>query len=281
MKSVVCVMAILTIIGLIVLFVATYINIRNPHTEHFSINGYSTRSLYSQSENFDKDVQNFKTVLADRDQPLLMKRCYQVSGAEILFVLFVDCYMMFGQVTTSRFDDVVMQIKEKLKEFRTEIGQSIKGQVYVLLSQTTYMRDEKNNVIVAQYNVGSYLHSPVNVMNNDDGKQLYEKKLMYVFVIFFTDYKTPNIPRESPFELTKLLKPLESQKSQCFIACMNDSTNSYCGCLNYGGEDEFQSRCAATPRKGDQTEAVPSDFWVLYEINKESSTLMNDRFFND
>jgi len=281
MKQITCAIAAFIMMVVIVVFVCAYVFIHRNKTESF-VSTMSSRSLYMTSENFDADVEVMRTMLKDKDESLLMKRCYQFPIDTAIMQNDFDCLWTFSFVLSDRFDKVVEDMRQSLIRIRKQFGK-IKGQPYVMVSQAPYMRDEKGNIIVVQYNINSYLQTPINVMKKDEDPDGFSKKLFYIYYIFFPDHRENGEQRSYPFDIISYFKKYESRKGQCFVACTNDSTSSYCGCLSLNNRDRWQwpyySSCASTPLDGNTKEAQEANFYILYEINKKSNMFIADDLF--
>jgi hypothetical protein len=167
-------------------------------------------------------------------------------------------------------------------------GKNLKDPAYVLIEQAPFMRDDQGNVVTMQYSTRIYLFEPVNVMRTGASTADFNKPLFFRITIFLTNYYQNMSKRPSPLDIRMSLSPYRSKKDQCYISCIKDNTNSFCGCLNRdpvaGDNQSYASKCSSTPLpinggQVDMSKNIEADFAILYAINTRASMLVSMNLF--
>lgn len=249
--------------------------------ERFQETSKSSRSLYRTSKNFLSDLNTYFSTLSDNNDILLMQSCVQFQQDSPAWFRN-DCYFTANATYSASFDQIRTKIVSNLQDFVSKNnGKPIKGDVYVILFQSPYMRDEAGNVLSMQYNVSSYDYSPVNIMKSGANVKDTTKPLMIGYFMFYVNYYM-NMSERPPFDIHSALSKFKVNKDQCFIGCQGDTTETYCGCVNTkawsGDPNSYASSCSSTPLPNangivDATKNVVADFFVLYKINRLSTTI--------
>lgn len=238
----------------------------------------TSRSLYRTSTNFDKDVSGLATVLADREDFLQMTACYQFDPAVDPRTYFPKCYISSFGVYTNSFEEIRAKIISTLKTIAERAStKPLQGNIYILIQQSPYMRDDAGNVIAVQYNISSYDFNP-KVGKDASGQPLYVRAY-----IILEKYTSDLRLSTSPSNVVMTLLPLKTNKDQCFLKCVNDNTSSYCGCLNLtpvsNASQSYTAACSSTPDRIGNTDTnvnVPADFAILYRINPFAKVMVEN-----
>jgi hypothetical protein len=280
----------------VLLGILTYMLLVPKSRESFE----TSRSLYPKSKDFDKDFVSSLSTLTDNDDMLLMQGCYQFDPKNATRSIPNDCYTVRFQLYTTTFETVRAKIieqfmifKDKIKQNSSSSGDRIEGDVYALIEQSPYYRDNNNNVIAIQYNISSYLSEPVNVMKTNTSANVFNQPIYIRVTLYFTRYGFNGLLRASnvpPLDVKSYLRPFRTNKEQCYIACPKDVTDSYCGCLNRTTKTDpqdnqfYASSCVSTSLSTNGTanlnKAVNADFGILYIVNPKSSALHSYNLFN-
>lgn len=251
--------------------------------ESFQVSsGTSSRSLYRTSKTFDNDVAALSTVLTDSDDALLMAGCYQFSTNQTPDKLIPqDCLFSFFELYTNTFDEVREKIITSLQSFITStLKTKLSGDAYVLLSQSPYMRDSNGNVITTQYNISSYNFEP------KVGPNLNDTPLYVRYYVILPQYDRNYNRKQTATAISSILNSYRTNKDQCFVKCVNDNTNSYCGCLNTtknSVSQSYTSSCSSTPDlTGDTNKSVniPANFYIMYKVNPLSELVARSNIFD-
>jgi hypothetical protein len=271
----------------ILLGVVAYVLLMPKNRETFE--SETSRSLYKKSYDFENAMKLNSTVLADRDDMLHMAGCYQVSPTDTKRSMIPsDCLIINFNMYTNSFDDVRARIVDELMKVKQRVGKSLEGPTFVLVEQSPFMRDSKGNVITVQYTISDYLDEAVNVMKKGSDGAVFDQPLYIRVTLYLTQYYTNYTKRSSPMDILTPLNPYKTRKDQCFVSCPNDSSNSFCGCLNKTIDPKdpksYVAACSSTPlptnnKAPDTTKAVPADFMILYKINPAASVLAKNALF--
>lgn len=239
--------------------------------EQFQVDmNISSRTLYRTSRNFDSEVGSLSTVLSDRDDAFTMAGCFQFKAdKDPRDYLPQDCYINdFGMYTNS-FDELRDRVMITLQNLSiSTIKDKIAGEALVLVSQSPYMRDNNGNVIAVQYNISSYNFEP------KVGSNLSETPLFFRVYIMLPSYDRNLVRKNAPSSIMPFLSTYRTNKDQCYVKCVNDTTGSYCGCLNTKKvnnlANSYSSSCSSTPDlSGDTNKSIniPANFAVMYKVN--------------
>lgn len=279
----------------IILALIIYVMLMPKYRETFQMDPgmrASSRTLYQTSKNFDQDMKTMFSTLSDNQDILIMSGCYQTlptlfRGSRIT----PDCLERNIRMYTANFNDVRTRIISELQDMKNKNkGQKFDDPAYVLISQSPFMRDDKGNVIAMQFNTSEYNYQPINYTRT--GASTKDARPLYFFIqIILTKYTNNYDKRRNnqSFDLKLFLFPLLSKSAQCYISCIGDTTNSFCGCMNRdavaGDNQSYASKCSSIPNaawgaKPDITKNVESDFAVLYILNTKSDELIRADVFN-
>lgn len=251
----------------------------------------SSRELYKTSKNFDADFKTMYSTLSDSDDMLVMSGCYQYTAPGNTWdPVFPGCLVKMEKIYTASFNDVRSKIIAMLQDMKNQNkGQNFDGPAYVWIEQAPFMRDDKGNVITMQFNVRSYNSTPINLMRTGSSVDDMKKPLFFRIIVILTSYYQNMMKRLEPYDLRMALLPYKSKKDQCFISCIGDPGDSYCGCLNRdldpADNKSYASKCSATPismdgSPVDTTKNVEANFAILYNLNTKSSDIVQANVFN-
>jgi hypothetical protein len=249
----------------------------------------SSRQLYQVSDNYEADLLSRFTTMSDNDDMLIMAGCYQLPLKGSNAPRLEDCFMFGLEMYTASFEDVRVRIVEELQKIKSTRNRNIPlvDPAYVIIGQAPYMRDESGNIITMQYNVRSYGLNPVNVMRTGATVDEFKKPLLFKVFVILAAYYGNMSRRPTPIDVKTPLLPFRSKKDQCYISCIGDVTNSYCGCVNTTQRSSdpktYSSKCSSTPLPVngvvDTTKNEEFDFAIMYAINPRSSVLLKAGVF--
>ena len=263
-----------------------YLNYRkNKKTEPFeNIVIPSSYSLYKQNDsmNFDKQTKIYKDTMSDNKSLMHVYGCginigtvpnalniLVQSSAKGLFVIPFD-------INTDNFSDVNARVYNTLQKFYDENGRStIQGQVYVVISQAPFYRDENDNLIALQYNANSYLNLPVNVMK--PGVTTASTRIQFYCYMIFTAYNNKGKPIKDEkirkIAVLNIKKNFRHNESLCFISCPLHS-DLPCGCSSQ--DVPYQSNCLESERPTKMSAGEKYSYAILYRINSRFSDLTSN-----
>lgn len=272
--------SIIYILLFIILGIITFL-VLMPRKRIEGFENVSSRSLYKTSNNFESDVSGLATILADANDSLITAGCYQFDGTKAIQTYMPkDCLWTSFGIYTSSFDEVRSKILSTLKTVAGRVdGKRIDSQIFVLISQAPYMRDDNGNVIAVQYNISSYGFNP------KFGKNTSSMPLYIEVYIIISDYDKWYKKKSISTNVLAALSAYRTNKDQCFVKCVNDTTSSYCGCLNTTrnrNKQSYTASCSSTPDlKGDTNTSInkPANFGVLYRINPTARLMAESSIF--
>lgn len=252
----------------------------------------SSRTLYQKSTNFDQDIKTMFSTLSDNGDMLIMSGCYQgLPTLDGTTRMTPDCLERSVRMYTASFNDVRVRIISELQDMKSKNkNQKFDDPAYVIISQAPYMRDEKGNVIAMQFTTSEYNYEPINFTKvgasaNDANRPLY----FFIHIILTKHYQNYEKRSGTPFDLKLSMFPYLSKSAQCFISCIGDTTDSFCGCLNrdvvLNDNKSYASKCSSVPNaawgpKPDIKKNVEADFSVMYALNTKSDDLIRANVFN-
>lgn len=261
-----------------------YLNYRkNKKTETFeNIVIPTSYSLYKQNDfmNFDNQTKLYKDTLGDIRSLMHVYGCginigtapnalniLVQSSAKGLFVIPFD-------INTENFSDVNARVYNMIQKFYDENGRStIQGQIYVVLSQAPFYRDENNSILAIQYNANNYLNLPVNVMK--PGVTTTSTRIQFYSYMIFTAYndkgKLIKNKQIRKIGVLNIKKNFRHKESLCFISCPLHS-DLPCGCSSQ--DSPYQSNCLESERPTKMSAGEKYSYAILYRINPRFSDLM-------
>ena len=228
--------------------------------------GDKVSALQSQ---FEK-LNNLES-LSDSNNLLKVKRCYQLPYTVTKRAVDTN---EFG-VYTTRFDGLfpsMTQIEERIVQeivnFKDSIpDDKIKGNVYALIFQVPYYKNDKGNPI----NAGYYTKDRFDFWPSAERSDVYYQ----VFVIFASYDRYKDYQQDSTFEcgILPILDKFASNDKQCYIRCKN--SNVACGCASsepglYPDDPAYKIKCFGRDTVA-QDELAISSFGILYTLNTQST----------
>ena len=233
--------------------------------------GFLSRQALANLDKTFADMQGLNS-LDDSKHIMQAIRCYQfntiagqsprtVSGEANVFV--DNIRGLFSSMT--QIED---RIYQSIVNFKDAIKNTIEGNVYVLIYQVPYYKNERGNTIHAGYYINNTLEFVPSNMRND---------VFYDVQVIYGNYdKDKKLVRTSSFETSWLpaAERLATNDKQCFIRCVN--TNKMCGCATsqpglYADDPTYAINCFGRDSAGNQFEK--STFSILYKINKQENSM--------
>jgi hypothetical protein len=258
--------------------------------------GVSTRTIFAQSEDNasqDKNMQRFSTSVIDGKDMMSMSRCYQFTTQEGMGILenalkSINMVYYRNDFMAASTSDINTRVLQYVLEFHNRINRvPIKGKVHVFISVAPFWRDDKNRMIVSQWNSTDYLSKA----DLGRGNPVYTSIIMvfpsYVFAI---DKSVAVTSLDPPLSIgnVKIInnQPLSSYESRHKLCLLevptSDAYRTYGGCQTI--QNPYESRCLgpSNPKSTTQVDkdrVTPSTFIVMYDINKRfSSFIVSDIF---
>jgi hypothetical protein len=247
-----------------------------------------------------KDLQRVGS-LSDQNDFMWVRRCYAVpeklNPNKDPFMYHV--YGTIVQGLFSSYAQLESKILEKIINFRDQLGEPIKGTVYVMMTQVPYFKNDNGNPIYGGYSTLSAQNlTPTNLFCPNNGIQSCTRTQcpngnticnVYHFAhIIFANYdKDKNYYADSPFECSSL-GSLESQavsRQQCFIRMKDSEKIGGCATVDVStgsslysqyNEKNYDYKCFGSG--SDQLNTMT--YYVLYEVNPDnvqSTALFNHR----
>ncbi len=263
---------------------------RRKKIENF-ISSVSSYSLYmdNSSTDFDKQMKTFKDTISDSKSLLHVYGCgialgkspnalreYVDTIADGLYIIPLEDSAMY----TNHIESVTELIQRKIDIFYQNVTKgTIKGQIYVLLSQAPYYRDADNIPISLQYTATQYGYMPTNVMKDDINVIKPDIKLHGYMI--FTAYDKNGTFIVSSEEREKMVRNIKKNCRQkqdlCFMRCPQ-SLNMPCGCASQDVDDvkniPYLSTCLDSGRPTKMSEGHPYTYAILYRVNPKFGNLL-------
>jgi hypothetical protein len=250
---------------------------------------------------YNNTIVNTYSNFADvrKGDPLLAFNCIKITpGIRNMFLKYDsnnnnDIYSYkYSKIYNKDDNTLVNHIKSELEAILVNIksrdtsASKIKGPVYVIISQSPYLR-YKGDIINARFDTTNNKYSYYNEVVEDDKiiSTFDKNKSLYTeIIIVFPSYKT--IKKDNKlsyvfesynkieFFLNEIKRVVEPNNALCFLKC-NNSFNLTCGCLNSTpsinkdipgsssgpeGENGYVSKCSS--EKNDIT-----NYSMMYFLN--------------
>ena len=265
------------ILGMVALliYLAT---IRRRNIEKFT-DSVSSYSLYSSnsSPDFDKRMNDFKDSLSDGKNLLHVYGCgislgkapnalrdYVMDVANGLYVLPIDGERMYANNFRSVEDAVALGIDDFYRNINK--NNTIQGQVYAVISQAPYYRDDNNNPISLQYTVDQYGYRPTNAMK--ETSDIPNQKLKFDGYLIFTAYDMNGLLIDNTSvrrnKVLNIKMNFRQKEKMCFIGCTN-TINIPCGCASQ--DDPYVSKCLDAGAPTNLSEGEIYTYAILYRVN--------------
>lgn len=224
-----------------------------------------------------RNLQNTES-LRDTDELLTVNKCYKfpykLSPGDMSTQEFGAYTVQFNGLYPS-LSEITSRIVNEIVSFRQSItDEYIKGDVYVLLFQVPYYKNDRGNPIHVGYDTQLTDFFPSNLRDT-----IYTQ----VFVIFGNYDAYKEYAEESLFDCvrTKLNEKYASNDQQCFIRCR--LSDMACGCASgapgiYGNQPDKDAIPDADPLyyiNCIDDKLKVSSYGMLYSINKQSSQVRN------
>lgn len=286
-----------------------------PNSERFDnpltvLNATSSLDLYKQTNDpasFDKAINmNYKTLSDYITGIMIYKRCYAMPNKKLEDLMpmlknFPNAYSKQFGVYTNNFKDIQQKIIDTLDTFRmNQPSQMIKGDVYVLLTQQPYYKNDDGTMIsldAITLNDRGYGFTPKNI-----NKQVKDTNpIYYTITLVFSAYKPDGTfvycANLFQYIIDAWDRTYYSKENQCFLQCIDDS--KFCGCAtgtatgmqpyaSGGGGTPYSSMCLGPQLKDDgvtpdytKPKQLPTTYLSLYIINKDFVNNMFQCSIND
>ena len=231
-------------------------------------------SLYKQynSKEYDNQMYMYKDTIGDINDFLLVYGCGINLGKspealnELVEASAKGLYVIPFSVYTPNMIDVNNRIYSMIQEFYDKIGRNkIQGQIYVVISQSPYYRDENNNPLAIQFNHTNYLSLPFNAAMNT-GVDTYPPIQFYGHLIF-TAYNTrAQLIIDTEVRMTAVLnikKNFRQKESICFMKCPH--SDRPCGCASQ--DAPYLTNCLESTNPSQMTSGEFYTYAILYRVN--------------
>jgi len=244
---------------------------------------YHNKFIYNTLAN---DYTNFTDVR--NSDPLLAYSCINKSPNNIILSLLNNNNISYKYNKLYNLDENSLNkhIEDVLKEIKNTIKSNIKGPIYVIISQSPYLR-YRGSIITARFDTTNNKYSYYNeIVENGNILSSFDKnKSLYMEVlIIFPSYNTiKNSDNSLSYKLAltnnistfiNFINTNKSNSDLCFLKC-NNGFNLTCGCLNTTkennrgitnsssgpeGNNGYDAKCHS--EKNEQT-----DYSMLYFLN--------------
>lgn len=207
--------------------------------------------------------------LDDSGRLLLLKRCYQFSQEDVIqnaaFMMPANTYnVQFHDMFTS-MQQIEDRIVQEIGKFSTAITTVVKGNIYVMITQVPYFKNERGNPVYASYYVDNALNFQPSTARND---------IYYSITIIFANYDANKTYNKTSSYETNTMPSMESKASndkQCFIQCVH--SGNACGCATassgaYTDDASYSTTCFGRNSSTDTSQLTPATFTILYTVNK-------------
>lgn len=254
----------------------------------------SSLSLYkaNNSSTFDKKMKDYMNTLSDINDLLLVYGCgINVGTAPYGLDKYINSAIKNSKiyrtplmsVSSNDFKEVNSKIHHTILEFHDMTGAPIKGQIYVVISQAPFYRNDNNELVSIQYNAGEYLNNPTNLMTYKTS--ISNPIIQYHICLLFTAY---NENREYIEDQTIRRKVVENIKkkfrykeSSCFLSCPNNK-NLPCGCASQNKQDtNYDSICLETRNDANMSAGEKYTYAVLYKVNSKFADFTGREIIED
>lgn len=272
----------LTIIFLIVVFVFLVYN-RKRFSEGF-VSIPTSYSLYTEndSKTFDKQMYFYRDTLGDINDMLHVYGCgINIGTAPDALESLVknsasELYIVPFNILTNNHQDINIRIYKIIEDFYEKNKRvTINGQIYVVLAQSPFYRDEKNIPIAVQYNIDDYLYQMTNVMKMNTTNIENNPIIQFNGYVIFTSYDDKgNLINDKTKRKTAILnikKNFRQKQNLCFVSCPNHG-NLPCGCASL--EKPYISNCLESGRSELMSAGQKYTYAILYRVNPRFGDLM-------
>lgn len=177
-------------------------------------------------------------------------------------------------INTTNFNDVTARVYRMLERFYDENGRStIQGQVYLVVSQAPYYRDENNNPISLQFHADNYLYLPSNVMRQDRSVtnppiQLYG---YMIFTAYDTNRKLIRSIHKRRIAVMNIKQNFRQKENLCFMKCPQQM-DMPCGCASQ--DTPYLSNCLESKMPTVMSPGQKYSYAILYRVNPRFTDLM-------
>lgn len=208
--------------------------------------------------------------LDDSGKLLLLKRCYQTTVAAATSIMSpTSAYSVSFHEMFSSMQQIEDRIVQEIAKFNT----AVKGNIYVMISQVPYFKNERGNPIYASYYIDDVLNfQPASTSRSD---------IYYSIAIIFANYDASKKYSDvSRFETSTLpsLDVYASNDKQCFIRCIHSS--NACGCASsntgvYPDDTSYITKCFGRSSPDETNQLTEATFTILYTINMTYPVIRN------
>lgn len=263
------------LLGLAALLV--FLNYYRKSKEHFKdpITSYSLYKQYGSKE-YDNQMSIYKETLGDISDFLLVYGCGINIGTapealnELVEASARGLYVVPFSIYTPNIIDVNNKIYSMIQEFYDKIGRNkIQGQIYVVLSQSPYYRDENNTPISIQFSYTNYLSLPYNAAKNT-GIDSNPPIQFYGHLIFTAYNRDANLITDTDVRMTAVLnikKNFRQKEGICFIQCPHGDLP--CGCASQ--DAPYLTNCLESTNPSQMSSGERYTYAILYRVNPRFS----------
>lgn len=273
-----------TVIVVLVIVLLFMIYNRRRFYEGFAKANPTSFELYNQnnSKNFDSMMSQYMDVLGDINNLLLVYGCgINLGMAPGSFDTLVKTsadglYMVPFNILTNNYYDVNAKVYSTIVDFYEKKGRMlIQGQVYVILSQAPFYRDEQNKPIAVQFNADDYLYKSTNLMKSTNVEN--NPILQYHGYVIFNAYDSSGtLITDIDARRTAVMnikKNFRQKEKLCFISCLNNDLP--CGCasqdLSESQGTSYTSHCLESERTDRMSPGEKYTYAILFRVNPRFS----------
>lgn len=268
----------------------------NPDDAKF-ISSY-TLYMGNNSQEFDNQMKSLKVALNDKENLLHVYGCgialgksptalhdYVSKIAKGLYTYTLNDDAMYA----NNIESVTKLIEQKIDEFYQTIaqGKPIQGQIYVLLSQAPYYRDDDGNPLSLQYTASQYGFQSTNVFR-ENTSSIHPNIKFHGYMIFTAYNSKGNLIQNKQIRKEKVMnikRNCRQKQTLCFMKCPQ-SLNMPCGCASQDIDDvnniPYLSTCLDSGKPTPMSEGYPYTYAILYRVNPMFGTFpVNNKIAKD
>lgn len=289
------------LISVILLLLIVFVTLipKERYIENFeSLTVEDAYRTLKNSTDFDNYVYDIYPSIS-KTSIMVFKRCYNFQNKRLEDIVGEgSAYNKTFGIYANNFETVENRIIQELDSFSSMKGK-INGDVYILISQAPYYRDEGKVIsnIPSTTNSNGYLFEPIFSNQVVSNRPIY-----YQIIMYYASYKSNGTysPCSDLFysSIQRLDASSYSKQPQCFIGCLG-KTDKYCGCGTTNenttaktvvdakkqySQKHYSAMCLDNPLNTNGTPnltvpaTVPTTFITLYVVNPKANVI--DKFFN-
>jgi hypothetical protein len=262
------------------------------------LRGYTSETIYRDTKDivkYDKRMEDpsFMSTIDDQNDPLIMKRCYQIPNLVIEDLKNgiknnLYCATSTYDIITNNFTDVINKIILDIQTVHdTTIKGLIHGPIYIWITQVPYFKNDKGEDISLQsFNTSDFKFQPYY-----DQKNMTNNPTIYYYcAIFYARYTPTWKLTENDLFKKSVMSQLDmyytSFEPQCYMVGVGntDGPFKYAGCASSDARvnGTYSASCLG-PKQGNnllQLDKEDKKNTIVYVINNRADTIKRFIFDN-